>query len=223
MQIKINVNLFIFIIIFYITRQIEIYALLMLFAFVHEIGHVISGIILGFRPKSLHIMPFGIAVEFNTYVQDYNKKIICGNILNLKKLLIALAGPMTNFIIILICYMWNGDFYGINSKYIIYANLLLGIFNLLPIYPLDGGRIMKEIITIFYGRREALNFTNKVSNINLCIITAVSSVAIYYFKNIAILLIIIYLWIVIIRENRKYNINMKIYKQIKKGEIQNRI
>lgn len=215
MHIKVNFILFIFIIIFYITKQIEIYALLMIFALIHEFGHIIAGLILGYKPKSLHIMPFGISVDFNIRIQDYNKKIGKGNLLNLKKIFIAIAGPLTNIIVILICCIWNINFARIDSTYIIYANLILGIFNLLPIYPLDGGRILKEIITFFYGRKEALIIINKISNINLSIITAIASIGIIYLKNIAIFFIIVCLWIIIIRENKIYNIKMKIYDKLK--------
>ena len=41
MQIKIDLKIFLFLLIFVITRQIKIYAILMLFAFVHELGHLI--------------------------------------------------------------------------------------------------------------------------------------------------------------------------------------
>ena len=46
--------------------------------------------------------------------------------------------------------------------------------------------------------------TNKISNIVIIFLTAVSSICIYYFKNITILLIIIFLWVLVITENKKH-------------------
>ncbi len=97
---------------------------------------------------------------------------------------------------------------------IIYTNLLIAIFNLIPIYPLDGGRVVKSVIHIIKGRKKALEYTNIISNVSIITITMISSVAIYYYKNIAILLIIMYLWMLIIIENKKYNTKKRIYKII---------
>ncbi len=60
MKVKINLQIFAFAIIFYLTKQIRIYTILMLFAFIHELGHLIAGIILGLKVKNNNIMPFGV-------------------------------------------------------------------------------------------------------------------------------------------------------------------
>ena len=88
MQIKIDLKIFIFIIIFIITRQIEIYGMLMLFAFLHELGHLFAGILLGFKPQSLKLNALGLSVNFKVNTKDYNSKLKNGNILAVKKLVI---------------------------------------------------------------------------------------------------------------------------------------
>ena len=89
MQIKINLKVFLFLLIFLITRQIKIYALLMCLALIHELGHVMAGIILGFKPESISIIPTGFSVKFKNDCKNYNKKIKNGNMLALKKAIIA--------------------------------------------------------------------------------------------------------------------------------------
>ena len=101
MQIKINLKVFLFLLIFLITRQIKIYALLMCLALIHELGHVMAGIILGFKPESISIIPTGFSVKFKNDCKNYNKKIKNGNMLALKKAIIAFAGPFVNLIIML--------------------------------------------------------------------------------------------------------------------------
>ena len=78
---RIDLKIFIFLIILYFTRQIEIYWLIMLFAFLHEFGHLMAGIILKMKVKKISIMPTGFSIEFALTDNDYNKKILNSNIL----------------------------------------------------------------------------------------------------------------------------------------------
>lgn len=207
MQIKINLQIFLFIIFFALTHQIEIYACIMLFALVHELGHMMSGIILKLKPKTLKFMPFGISIAFEAY--GYR------NLIEIKKIIIAMAGPLTN---ILICIIT--PFLHINNQIkqlIIYSNILIALFNLMPIFPLDGGRILKGIIRLRHEKIKVDKIINKISNILIIILTAISSVLILYFKNLAILFVLMYLWIIIINENKKYNMKLKVYKILQKN------
>ncbi len=220
MQIKINLKVFLFLLIFLITRQIKIYALLMCLALIHELGHVIAGIILGFKPEAISIIPTGFSVKFNGTCKNYNKKIKNGTMLSLKKAIIAFAGPFVNFIMIIVIIAYyqitkNTEMINIPIDLLIYSNLLILLFNLIPIYPLDGGRILKEILHINYGIYMSYIITNKVSNITVIILTVVSSFAILAYKNIAILIIIAYLWTLVYVENKRYNLKINILKKIK--------
>ena len=208
LSINISLKIFLFVTIFILTNQIEIYVLLMIFAVLHEIGHLVAGILLGFKPKKINFMPLGFCIQFNIPVEIYNRRLLKSNILSLKKLIIALAGPLVNLILSIIFIALHMN---IN---LIYANILICIFNLIPIYPLDGGRIIKNTLKIIFGNKKALKLTNVISNVLMIILSMISSVAILYYKNIAIFFIVIYLWIVTIIENKKYNLKNKIYKEI---------
>ena len=99
MRIKINIQIFAASAIFILTKQIEIYVWLMLFALIHELAHMLAGITLKLKPQTLEIQPFGIGIIFESFENTEKNKII-----------IALAGPAINIIIAIIFYfdiMWK--------------------------------------------------------------------------------------------------------------------
>lgn len=212
MRFRIDLKIFIFLILFYFTKQIQIYAMIMIFAIVHELGHLLAGILMGMKPEKIEIMPFGVSISFKINVKEYNKKIKKGNALEIKKIIVALAGPITNFIIILITSNLKLDL--IRSMLIIYTNFLIMIFNLLPIYPLDGGRVLKGILHIILGKRKSEKYIKNISKITVIVITAISSILILYIQNISICLIDMYLWYLVIKEDFKYKKREEIYKKI---------
>lgn len=206
MQIKVNLQIFLFIIIFALTHQIEIYGWIMLFAFIHELGHMFAGIVLKLKPKSLSFMPFGISITFETY--EYKKLI------EIKKIFIAIAGPLTNLIICIITLFLHIE--DRMKELIIYSNIFIGLFNLIPLYPLDGGRILKGMIRLKREEIQSDRIVNRISNILIVILTAIASIMILYLKNIAILFVIIYLWLIIVNENKKYNMKIRAYEILQK-------
>ena len=214
MQFKVDLKIFLFLILFYITGQLGEYAVIVILAFVHELGHLLAGIILGMKPAKLELKPYGISISFKINPNDYNKKIAKGNLLELKKAIVACAGPVTNLIIIIITLNLRLNIF--TSLLIIYSNILLIIFNLIPMYPLDGGRIVKSLIYLFLGKKKAEKYTNIISFIFLIIVTFMGSVATFYFENMAIFLIIICLWLIYIKEDITYKKKIKIYDLIEK-------
>lgn len=161
------------------------------------------------KPNKIGIMPFGLTVSFKLNIKDYNMRIFKANLLELKKIIVAFAGPLTNILLIIFFTYFNIDL--ISKELAIYANILIFVFNLVPIYPLDGGRILKGIIHIAYGGKQAKIITNKVANITILIITIIGSIGIFYLENIAIFLIIIFLWWIVIRENKRFKYTIKAY------------
>lgn len=215
MRFRIDLKIFVFIILFYFTKQIETYAMVMSFAIIHELGHLLAGLTFGMKPEKMEIKPYGIRISFKLMPKDYNIKIKKGNLLELKKMFVAIAGPLTNLLIMIICSNMQIDIF--TKLTIIYSNLLLIIFNILPIYPLDGGRILKGILHIIFGKQKAEKYINTISFTTIMLLTILGSITIYVAENIAIFLIIIFLWCMYIKQDLIYRRKNKIYNLLEKS------
>lgn len=225
MSLKLDLKIFLFLLLFLITSQFEIYIIVMIFAIVHELGHLVAGLALGYKVEEIKLTPMGLRLQFKVKSKEYNEKIKNGNRLNVKKAIIAIAGPITNLIIfIVLMLLQKFDFTFTNTyiyQIIIYSNILIAIFNMLPIYPMDGGRVINEILKIIIGYKKAYKITYILSKTLLIILTAIASISILYLKNIAILFIIMYLWCLELQEIRRYNRRKSIEKVLEKIENKN--
>ena len=213
MKIRIDLKILFFLALFYFTKQIKIYLLVLGFAFLHELAHMLVGLLLGFKPQSIEIMPFGFSLNLIPKKEDVETKIKKSNLVELKYIYVAIAGPLFNLIM---ATVFSYISLKINSEIIdliTYSNLLIFIFNLIPIYPLDGGRVVNSVLRINKGSIIAEKYMNIIKEITIILLTIISSILILYLKNIAILFIISYLWIlawkvkdktqIIIRKNIK--------------------
>jgi len=132
------------------------------------------------KPEKIEIMPFGLRASFSENFDD--KKI--------KEIFVILAGPLTSLALAILC----------TTQEAIYSNILILVFNLIPIYPLDGGRIIKGILDIKLGIVQSENLINKISYATMIILTVTSSVGVYYYQNLAIFMVCIFLWFIVLQE-----------------------
>lgn len=132
----------------------------------------------------------------------------------IKKLVVALAGPLVNCFIAMLALAFSEKM-PLQMQNIIYANLLLAIFNLLPIYPLDGGRILQEIIHMIKGKEKAYEVVNYIAKVTVIILTIITSILILYIHNIAFLVILGYLWYLVIKNEQSYQMKKRIYELLK--------
>lgn len=209
MKIEINLKIILLIILFLLLNKIDTYIIFIIFIFVHELFHMIFGIIMGFVPKTMKLNPLGVSIEFYSYDGKESKE-------NLKKIITYLAGPVSNFIMAIIFYYINID---MNLKMkIVYTNILIGIFNLIPIVPLDGGKIFKEILKNVLGHKKSNIFMSKSTQIILVAATALYSILILEVKNMTILMILIYLWYLYYIEEKKLSLMLKVYDIVERDK-----
>lgn len=116
---------------------------------VHETAHVVAAKALKMKVSEIEILPFGGAVRIES-IFELNP---------MNEIYIALAGPGINIIMLLgYAALQNLGFIEIkDSDIFAKANLLLAGFNLLPALPLDGGRVLRAILSREMGIKKATN------------------------------------------------------------------
>lgn len=203
MRIEINLKIFFIIILFFLFHYLDTYVIFLIFVIIHEMSHLICGIIIGGKPKTMCFNPLGLSLEFYSYGKDNY----------LHRIILFLAGPLINFVIAII--FANYDILPKYNEKIIYTNFALGFFNLLPIIPLDGGKILLEIIKKFFGKEFASKYMLIFSKTFLVIISFAYSIIILKIKNIFFLILLLYLWWLYITEERKYNLYERVKQSLK--------
>ena len=102
-------------------------------ACIHEMGHIIAYIILCRRLPKIKTSALGFSLD----VKGENFTILRENIL-------LISGPLANFIVALAGYYYLQLNVSYSGYFFVAENLLMGIFNLLPVGFLDGGKITKN-------------------------------------------------------------------------------
>ncbi|MBQ9795561.1 MAG: site-2 protease family protein [Clostridia bacterium] len=133
---KIGPSFFLLIVFCLLTKNIVLMFNYLLALFLHEMAHLWVAGRRGYSLKLIKLDVFGLAVDLNEKVDDKDQFAI------------NVAGPVCN---LLLCVLCLATYWLIPVSYIYlntfcFANLILAIFNLLPVYPLDGGKIFRGMI-----------------------------------------------------------------------------
>ena len=141
-------------ILFVVLGECSVFFICTISACLHEIGHFIVASKHGYEMTKIRLMPFGAELHGDTDSFDGRDEIY-----------IALAGPIVNFFICLtILGLWwlSPRTYGFTSQ-IFQTNLVMGVFNLLPLFPLDGGRILLSVLSQKMPRVRGAQIVKRVS------------------------------------------------------------
>ncbi len=116
-----------------ITGKILVFIICTVTAVIHELGHSFVASNLGYKLNKITLMPFGAVVSGNTDGLKFCDEIK-----------IALAGPFINIAVSLffIAIWWIYPEFYAYTDIVVTSNLSMALVNLLPIFPLDGGRIV---------------------------------------------------------------------------------
>lgn len=136
-------------------------ACIFLFAIIsiHEGAHCLVASILGFKVENITVYPFGMQAMIREL----------GFHSSIKEIMILAAGPCTHLInpFIFFLLMKSGLISDAMRQWLLTVNRSMLILNMLLIYPLDGGRIMNEIIHLFFPYTLSEKLTFFLSFVNM--------------------------------------------------------
>lgn len=149
-KVELHYSFFLLLLVIIYSGNIGFAASSALFSFLHEFAHKMTAVRLGYVPEKISFGLFGGVL----HIRD-------GFVKPVDELLIHLSGPFFNILMAFLLYGCYIYFYLPVLEPVIIANAVLALFNLMPFYPLDGGKITDLYLAIFlgYGRSQKISRT----------------------------------------------------------------
>ena len=131
-------------------------ALLFVCVLLHEFGHIFAARRYGVKTPEVTLWPFGGVARLERIPEKPSEELI-----------VALAGPAVNVVIALVLVLALGGATGVENLANIEnpqvsllaklagANIFLVVFNLIPAFPMDGGRVLRALLAMRMGHAQA--------------------------------------------------------------------
>ena len=147
---------------FTLINGVELTGLILLAAILHEMGHLLVLRLAGAKVRRLDIGVSGAIMDADTSRLTYGEELAA-----------VLAGPMMNILAAVVCGIWGG------SSLFIGANVVLCVFNLMPVRPLDGGRALYLLAVWIWDIERGERLAGTVGGITAMALALVLSAVMY--------------------------------------------
>lgn len=161
------------------TKQGETYFIFYFFIFLHELAHILMAVLLKVKVEEISFLPVGVNAKF-----DFKKK-------KGKEIVVAMAGPVFS---LLLAFFF--------PKYKV-ENCWIAILNLLPIAPLDGGRILKNTLWLVFGMEKGMERYQAFLRGFLILFVIFSVIQIVFLRNYFMIFSMLYLFQMVKEELKK--------------------
>lgn len=156
----------------------------------HEFGHALTARRYGIQTRRIVLWPIGGVAQLEGSPKTPRQE-----------LLIALAGPAVNFVLaaglFVVTRVFGFPAGGILGG-LLAANLMLGLFNLVPAFPMDGGRVLRALLAQRLGATKATRMAVTIGKV-----AAVGFVIAGLFGNSMLILLGAFVWFAATAEGRQ--------------------
>lgn len=149
----------------------SVFFVLVLFACIvlHELGHALTARNYNIGTRQITLLPIGGVASLEAMPEDPKEEFF-----------VAIAGPIVNVVIAIVLYlivpmggylnqdpeMLEKTMSSINSAnflfYLFSANVMLVVFNLIPAFPMDGGRVFRALLSMKFDRVTATQMASRM-------------------------------------------------------------
>ncbi|MFK3939020.1 M50 family metallopeptidase [Alkalihalobacillus sp. NPDC078783] len=153
--------------------------LLFLIVFIHELGHAGAAIHYKWKLRKIELLPFGGVLE----VEESGNKPIK------EELIVVLSGPVQHLWMIGLSFLlvqtetWSPYWHGL----FVWHNLVILSFNLLPILPLDGGKLVQLWFMERWPYKKA-HLASMISSVSVLVIVALCTLVLPFHLNMILVL-----------------------------------
>ncbi|HVU25215.1 MAG TPA: site-2 protease family protein [Opitutus sp.] len=159
----------------------------------HEFGHALTARRYGIQTRDITLLPIGGVARLERMPENPRHE-----------LLVALAGPAVNLAIALILFValaaWRGLPIRVAPQFahggfvaqLMIVNVLLAVFNLIPAFPMDGGRVLRALLATRVGRRRA---THAAANVGQFLAIVFGAAGLFVWGNPFLVFIAIFVYL----------------------------
>jgi Zn-dependent protease/predicted transcriptional regulator len=126
----------------------------------HELGHSVTARLYGVKVRSITLWFLGGVAQFEEMPRQRGAEAV-----------VAIAGPLVSFALAGLCWAAMGFIPrdAIATRfvfgYLVFANFIVAVFNLIPALPLDGGRILRSVLALFMPHLKATRISGAISKV----------------------------------------------------------
>src|SRR5918996_1427362 len=165
--------------------------LIFLCVLLHELGHVFAARGFGVQTRDVTLWPFGGIASMERMPDRPSQELI-----------VALAGPAVNVVIAAALLLWLGPRLNPDiltqienpavsmAVKVLFANIILVVFNLIPAFPMDGGRVLRALLAMRMGNARA---TELAATIGQGFAIVFGALGIFYNPMLIIIAVFIFL------------------------------
>ncbi|MEL6942973.1 MAG: site-2 protease family protein [Bacteroidota bacterium] len=174
----------------------------------HEYGHALTARRFGVKTRDIILLPIGGVARLEKLPEK-----------PMHEFLVAIAGPAVNIVIALVLFIGyfllndqksilqvinyeNGAFLARTFiPYLIGMNIFLAVFNLIPAFPMDGGRVLRALLSTKLDRLKATQVASIIGQV-FAVLFILASIFLPAFKSPMFTLLGIFIFFVARQENR---------------------